>query len=120
LSVADVAVNELYDALDWLLARQKHIEKKLVLRYLEESGQVLFDVSRSYSEGHACPLARRGHDRDGRKGLPITVYGMMTNSRGCLVSVQVYPGNTGNPITVSDQVDKLRGAVRFVARRAHR
>jgi hypothetical protein len=63
LSVADVDVDELYDALDWLLARQKHIEKKLALRHLEEGGQVLYDVSSSYYEGHTCPLARRGDDQ---------------------------------------------------------
>ena len=108
LSVANVDVDELYDALDWLLARQKRIEKKLASRHLEEGGLVLYDVSSSYYEGRTCSLARRGHDRDGRKGLPIIVYGVMTNSRGCPVTVQVYPGNTGDPTTVADQVDKLR------------
>ncbi len=109
LSVANVDVDELYEALDWLLARQKHIEKKLASRHLEEGGLVLYDVSSSFYEGHTCPLARRGHDRDGRKGLPIIVYGVMTNGQGCPVTVQVYPGDTGDPTTVSDQVDKLRG-----------
>jgi transposase len=108
LSVANVDVDELYDALDWLLARQKHIEKKLASQHLEEGGLVLYDVSSSYYEGRTCPLARRGHDRDGRRGLPIIVYGVMTDRRGCPVSVQVYPGNTGDPTTVADQVDKLR------------
>jgi hypothetical protein len=108
LAVADTDVDELYDALDWLLARQKHIEKKLASRHLEEGGLVLYDVSSSFYEGHTCPLAQRGHDRDGRKGLPIIVYGVMTDARGCPVTVQAYPGNTGDPTTVSDQVDKLR------------
>ena len=108
LSVANVDVDELYDALDWLLARQSRIERKLASRHLEDGGLVLYDVSSSYYEGHACPLARRGHDRDGRKGLPIIVYGVMTDRRGCPVTVQVYPGNTGDPTTVADQVDKLR------------
>jgi transposase len=108
LTVADTDVDELYEALDWLLARQKHIEKKLASRHLEEGGLVLYDVSSSFYEGHTCPLAQRGHDRDGRKGLPIIVYGVMTDPRGCPVTVQAYPGNTGDPTTVSDQVDKLR------------
>jgi transposase len=107
-SVADAEVDELYEALDWLLERQKSIEKKLAARHLEEGGLVLYDVSSSYYHGHSCPLARRGHDRDGRKGLPIIVYGVMTDSRGCPVAVQAYPGNTGDPTTVCDQVDKLR------------
>ena len=108
LSVVDADVDELYDALDWLLARQSRIEKKLASRHLEEGGLVLYDVSSSYYEGHTCPLAHRGHDRDGRKGLPIIVYGVMTDRRGCPVAVQVYPGNTGDPTTIPDQVDKLR------------
>lgn len=107
-SVADAEVDELYEALDWLLDRQKLIEKKLAARHLQEGGLVLYDVSSSYYHGHTCPLARRGHDRDGRKGLPIIVYGVMTDSRGCPVAVQAYPGNTGDPTTVSDQIDKLR------------
>jgi len=107
-SVADADVDELYGALDWLLDRQKLIEKKLASRHLEEGGLVLYDVSSSYYEGYTCPLARRGHDRDGRKGLPIIVYGVMTDSRGCPVAMQAYPGNTGDPTTVPDQVDKLR------------
>lgn len=108
LSVAGANVNELYAALDWLLSRQKHIEKKLAARHLRDGDLVLYDVSSSYYEGHCCPLAQRGHDRDGRKGLPIIVYGVMTDRRGCPVSVQVYPGNTGDPSTVADQVDKVR------------
>ena len=112
-SVANVDVDEVYAALDWLLGRQKHLEKKLAARYLKEDGLVLYDVSSSFYEGRTCPLARRGHDRDGQKGLPIIVYGVMADGRGCPVSVQVYPGNTGDPSTVSDQVDKLRERFRL-------
>ena len=112
-SVANVDVDEVYAALDWLLGRQKHLEKKLAARYLKEDGLVLYDVSSSFYEGRTCPLARRGHDRDGQKGLPIIVYGVMADGRGCPVSVQVYPGNTGDPSTVADQVDKLRERFRL-------
>ena len=108
LSVGNADVDELYNALDWLLARQKHIENKLAARHLQEGGLVLYDVSSSFYTGHTCPLAQRGHDRDGRKGLPIIVYGVMTDSQGCPVTVQAYPGSTGDPTTVPDQVDKLR------------
>src|SRR5262249_34104575 len=66
------------------------------------------DVSSSYYEGRHCPLAQYGHDRDGQKGLPIIVYGLMTNGEGCPVAVEVYAGNTGDPTTVVDQVNKLR------------
>jgi len=94
--------------MDWLLARQARIEKKLAQRHLHDGSLVLYDVSSSYYEGHTCPLARLGHNRDGKQGLPIIVYGLLTDSEGRPVAVDVYPGNTGDPTTVPDQVEKLR------------
>src|SRR6266566_3353494 len=47
-------------------------------------------------------------ERIGKKGLPIIVYGVMTNGEGCPVAAEVYPGNTSDPKTVDDQAEKLR------------
>ncbi len=108
LEVGDADEDELYEALDWLLKRQGRIEKRLAQRHLGQGQQVLYDVSSSYYEGHSCPLAQFGHNRDGKRGKPIVVYGMLTDTRGWPVAVQVYPGNTGDPSTVADQVNKLQ------------
>lgn len=108
LDVAGATEDDLYQTLDWLLARQTQIEKKLAERHLNSGSIVLYDVSSSYYEGHCCPLARLGHNRDGKKGLPIIVYGLLTDDAGRPVAVNVYPGNTGDPTTVPDQVEKLR------------
>jgi len=108
LNVADADEDALYAAMDWLLARQGRIEKKLATRHLESGAQVLYDVSSSYYEGHSCALAQFGHNRDGKRGLPIIVYGVLTNAEGCPVAVDVYPGNTGDPSTLADQVEKLQ------------
>jgi transposase len=108
LSVADASVDELYQAMDWLLSRQKAIEHQLASQHLAERSLVLYDISSSFYEGRTCPLARYGHDRDGKKGLPIIVYGLLTDGDGRPVAVDVYPGNTGDPKTVPDQVNKLR------------
>ncbi len=107
LDVADATEDQLYDAMDWLLDRQETIEKKLAKRHLSDGAMVLYDVTSSYYEGKTCPLARFGHDRDGKSGLPIIVYGMLTDAEGRPVAVQVYPGNTGDPKTVPDQVETL-------------
>jgi transposase len=108
LSVADATEEELYRAMDWLLERQPRIEKKLAALHLSEDCLVLYDVSSSYYEGRTCPLAHYGHNRDGKNGLPIIVYGVMTDGEGRPIAVAVYPGNTGDPSTVADQVEKLR------------
>jgi transposase len=107
LEVADATEDQLYDAMDWLLERQSAIEKKLAKRHLSDGALVLYDVTSSYYEGKTCPLARFGHDRDGKTGLPIIVYGALTDADGRPVAVQVYPGNTGDPKTVPGQVEAL-------------
>jgi len=108
LGVADADEDELYAALDWLLQRQAWIEAKLARRHLAHGAVVLYDVTSSYYEGRTCPLAKYGHDRDGKRGRPIIVYGLLTDAEGRPVAVQAYPGNTGDPTTVPDQVEKLR------------
>lgn len=108
LALADADEDDLYRAMDWLLSRQETIEGKLAAKHLAEGASVLYDVTSSYYEGRTCPLARFGHDRDGEKGKPIIVYGVLTDHEGCPVAVSVYPGNTGDPSTVSDQVETLK------------
>lgn len=108
LGVADADESELYQALDWLLTRQSAIENKLAQRHLDEKALVLYDVSSSFYHGRHCPLACFGHSRDGKKGLPIIVYGLLTDEAGRPVAVDVYAGNTSDPKTVPDQVRKLR------------
>ena len=108
LGVADANETELYQAMDWLLSRQPAIEAKLAQRHLREHSLVLYDVSSSFYHGRHCPLAKYGHSRDGKKGLPIIVYGLLTDDAGRPVAVEVYAGNTSDPKTVPDQVGKLR------------
>ncbi len=108
LGVGEATEDDLYQAMDWLLERQGRIEKKLAERHLSEGCLVLYDVTSSSYEGRTCPLARFGHNRDGEKNLPIIVYAVMTDGEGRPVAVEVYAGNTGDPTTVPDQVEKLR------------
>jgi transposase len=108
LDVADADVDEVYHALDWLLDRQKRIENKLAKRHLAEGHQVRYDVSSSSYTGRTCVLACFGKNRDGIPELPCIVYGVMADMVGRPISVDVYPGNTGDPSTVPDQATKLK------------
>lgn len=107
-AVQDANEDELYAAMDWLLERQSRIERKLAARHLDEQSLVLYDLTSSYFEGVTCPLAKLGHNRDGKEGKLQVNYGLLTDSRGCPVSVSVYPGNTGDTETVLAQVHKIR------------
>ncbi len=108
LGVADATEDDVYAAMDWLEARQARIEGKLAHRHLAEGARVFYDVSSSFYEGRTCPLAQFGHDRDGKHGLPIIVYGVLTDAAGRPVAIEVYPGNTGDSTTVPAQVETLR------------
>ena len=108
LGVADADEDELYTAMDWVLTRQPFIEKKLAARHLHNDGMALYDLSSSYFEGRTCPLAARGHDRDGKKGKCHVNYGLLTDRRGVPVAVSVFTGNTGDPTTLLPQVEKVR------------
>jgi transposase len=106
--VGGASEDHLYEALDWLLQHQPTVEKKLASRHLKEGGLVLYDLSSSYFEGVTCPLAALGHNRDGKKGKLQVNYGLLTDSRGCPVSVSVFKGNSGDPKTLMPQVDKAK------------
>lgn len=108
LELGEISENELYAAMDWLLARQGSIEKRLAKRHLKEQTLVLYDITSSYFEGRSCPLARLGHSRDGKKGWLQIVFGLLCNGDGCPVAVEVFEGNTADPQTVAAQVEKLR------------
>jgi len=108
LELDSVDEDQLYAAMDWLLARQTQIEDKLAQRHLQEGSLVLYDVTSTYFEGRRCPLARFGHSRDERRGNLQIVFGLLTNQEGCPVAVEVFEGNTGDPKTVAAQIRKLR------------
>ena len=99
---------ELYRALDWLAARQAAVETGLARRHLKEGALVLYDLSSSWVEGRCCELARFGYSRDGKKGKLQIVYGLLCAADGCPVAVEVFEGNTADPMTLSVQIDKLK------------
>ena len=108
LGLGSVAVNELYDTLDWLLAQQPKIEAKLARRHLGNGTLVLYDVTSTYLEGRCCPLARFGHSRDGKPDKLQIVFGVLCARDGCPIAVEVFAGNTADPSTLKTQIDKLR------------
>ena len=115
LGLGAVDEDELYAALDWLLERQTAIEAALAKRHLKHGMLVLYDVSSTYFEGRCCPLGTRGYNRDGKRGKLQIVFGLLCAADGCPVAVEVFEGNTGDPMTLAAQIDKLKQ--RFEPRR---
>ena len=108
LGVDGLGEDELYEALDWLRSRQPRIEQQLAQRHFQDGCFVLYDLTSSYYTGKCCPLARYGHNRDGKKRFPLIVFGLLCDQQGRPIAVAVFEGNTADPQTVAGQIDKLR------------
>jgi transposase len=106
--VRDASEDDLYAAMDWLLAAQDRIQKKLAARHIQEDSLVLYDLSSSYFEGTHCPLAKLGYSRDEKRGTLQVNYGLLTDERGCPVAISVHDGNTSDSTTFMPQVTLLR------------
>ncbi len=104
-----IATREIYGALDWLGERQERIEKRLAKKHLSDGTLVLYDVSSSYLEGRCCELAQFGYSRDKRGDRPQIVYGLICDRHGCPIAIEAFSGETGDPSTLSAQVEKLKG-----------
>jgi hypothetical protein len=108
LGVATADEDDLYAALDWLLERQARIEDRLAARHLGDGELVLYDVSSSYFEGRTCPLAKLGYSRDGKRGTPQIVYGLLCDRPGRPLCVEVFTGELHDDKTLPVQVAKLK------------
>ena len=108
LGVEDADEDGLYAAMDWLYERQEAIEKRLTARHLQAGDRVLIDLSSSYFEGKQCPLAARGYNRDQKKGKLQVNYSLLTDGRGCPVSIATFPGNTSDTKALMPQVERLQ------------
>jgi hypothetical protein len=115
LGVEGADQDDLYRAMDWLLGRQARIEDRLARHHLRDGELVLYDVSSTYFEGKTCPLAELGYSRDGKRGTPQIVFGLLSDRSGRPVAVEVFEGSLHDDATLPAQLEKLRR--RFSLRR---
>jgi hypothetical protein len=108
LGVVDASTDDVYAAMDWLVGRQETIERALAKRHLSQGALVLYDLSSSWMEGTHCPLAARGYSRDHKGGKAQIEYGLMTDTEGRPISVEVFAGNTGDPTAFISAAAKVR------------
>ena len=100
--------DSLYANLSWLSDYQQTIERK-IYKYRCKNKPIkemfLYDVTSSYLEGEKNELAAYGYNRDKKKGKKQIVIGLLTDSEGYPLSVEVFKGDTK---TVSNQLEKLK------------
>ena len=108
LGIENVHQNEIYQAMDWLYKRKAAIEQALAARHLKEGSLVLCDVTSTFVTGYAADLAEFGYSRDKKKGMKQINFALLCDREGRPVAVEVFPGNTADPSTLTAQVQKLK------------
>jgi hypothetical protein len=101
--------DDLYANGPWLEGRHAVIERRLWQGRPAPKDQLfLYDVTSSYLEGEHNALAAWGYNRDRKPGKKQVVVGLLTDSQGEPVSIQVYRGNTSDLKTFGQQVHKVK------------
>jgi len=110
LQVGSFDEDDLYATLDDLAQRQASIEVALAPKAAAGQARTiyLYDVTSVYFEGLENELADFGYNRDGKAGKKQLVAGLLTDGEGEPISIQLYRGNTGDPPTFLDAVQKLK------------
>jgi transposase len=110
LQVGSFDEDDLYATLDDLAQRQASIEVALAPKAAVGQARTiyLYDVTSVYFEGLENELADFGYNRDGKAGKKQLVAGLLTDGEGEPISIQLYRGNTGDPPTFLDAVQKLK------------
>lgn len=114
LGIDTINEDYLYNALDWLYTQHESIEKKIFQQWQtthqsdKENTLFLYDVTSSYFEGECNELAMYGYNRDKKKGKKQLVWGLLTDSEGEPLAIEVFQGNTADTNTVGAQIEKIK------------
>ena len=108
LGISGASTDDVYAAMDWLLAQQGKIERKLARKHLREGGMAMYDLSSSWVDGEKCELAAFGYSRDGKRGRKQIEYGLMTDPEGRPVGIDVFRGNTSDAESFKTAISKAR------------
>jgi len=105
----NICEDDLYKNLTWIAENQRSIEKKIFKRrYKNEKPNIyLYDVTSSYFEGTCNELANFGYNRDKKNGKKQVVAGLLCDSDGLPISIELYKGNTLDFNTLTNQIRKV-------------
>ncbi len=95
--------------MDQLLQRKEKIECKLAKKHLTNGTILLYDITNTWLEGEYkdSEIVKFGLGKGGKRGYKQAAIGLLTNSEGCPVGVEIFKGNTSDQTTVLDQIKKI-------------
>lgn len=99
-----------YASMDRLLERKTKIERKLVKKHLDGGCIILYDLTNTWFEGeykNSKIVLYGGKPKGGKKGYKMISIGLLTNTIGCPVCVEIFKGSTSDQTTVLNEIKKL-------------
>jgi len=102
-------LDDIYQAVGQLPQYQDKIERKWgVYNKASEKEIFLYDITSSYFEGVKNVLAAFGYSRDGKSNKMQITIGLITDSFGFPLKIEVFEGNVNDHITVVNQLKALK------------
>ena len=109
IDIDTTKVDHLYSALGEVSQVQQKIERKWFLYHKNKHKEVyLYDITSTYFEGTQNELAAFGYNRDKKKGKMQINIGLITDSEGFPLKVEVFEGNISDYTTVLEQIKSIK------------
>jgi hypothetical protein len=110
LDIPDVTYKKLLEAIDSvedLPGVQRRIFNRLKRALSISPSGYLYDITNIYFYGLCCPLARRGHNAEGRRNLQIQIGLAVTQEEGLPIFHKVYEVHIFDARTLPDILREL-------------
>jgi len=109
VDIQGTKVDDLYSALGQASRVQQKIERKWFLYHRNKHKEVyLYDITSTYFEGTQNELAAFGYNRDKKKGKMQINIGLITDSEGFPLKIEVFEGNISDYTTVLEQIKNIK------------
>jgi len=109
VDIENKKVDDLYYSLSQACYSQDKIEHKWFLYNKAKHKEIyLYDITSTYFEGTQNELAAFGYNRDKKKGKKQINIGLITDSEGFPLKVEVFEGNINDHLTVMEQIRSIK------------
>ena len=109
IDIESLKLDDMYFQLGEFSRMQEKIEKKWNVYHRKRHKNIfLYDITSSYFEGTENVLSAFGYNRDGKKGKKQITIGLITDSEGFPLKIQVFEGNEVDHKTVNEQLKVIK------------
>ena len=109
VDIQNTKVDNLYSVLGFASFNQNKLERKWNLYHKSKVNEVyLYDITSTYFEGTQNALSAFGYNRDKKKGKMQINIGLITDSEGFPLKIEVFEGNVNDHKTVNQQIISIK------------